>query len=256
VTKAWRTARNLRALDRLMRTRHERFPAAVWRHALARPLVPPTLTRAVESYWRHHPFRAERLARALAARSGAPERWSWRIGGGDGPASFRIPPTPYRHPAFLRGPGHCRICGQPIYRFGWHEDLCGDRTPNARASWHLACVAAWKFWNAPSDQVRLLRRFQQHRCATSRRRLLRASEVDHRIPLFRVWRDHRDLPWPTLLAFWGLPNLQVVSCEVHLRKSLEEGVERRSAQRQRAGVGDRPRLTAADVIMHLTEPLG
>jgi hypothetical protein len=81
VTKDWRAARNLRALDRLMQGRHERFPESVWRHAVARPLVPPTLTRAVVSYWRHHPLRADRLARALAARSGAPEGWSWHVGG-------------------------------------------------------------------------------------------------------------------------------------------------------------------------------
>ena len=125
VTKDWRAARNLRALDRLMQGRHERFPESVWRHAVARPLVPPTLTRAVESYWRHHPLRADRLARALAARSGAPEGWSWHVGElslEGSSATFRSPPTPYRCTAFARGPGHCCICGQPVYRFGWHAD--------------------------------------------------------------------------------------------------------------------------------------
>ena len=198
--------------------RHERFPESVWRHAVARrPLVPATLA--------HHPLRADRLARALAARSGAPEGWSSQVGRQSlegSSATFRSPPTPYRCTAFARGPGHCCICGQPVYRFGWHADVCGD---GARASWHLACVAAWKFWNAPSDQVRLLRRLQRHRCASTGQRLLRSSEVDHRTPLFRVWRDYRDLPWPTLLGFWGLPNLQVVNRDAHVRSRWNRLVE-------------------------------
>jgi hypothetical protein len=241
VTNDWRTKRNLRALDRLLRARHECFPETVWRHAITRPLIPPTLTRAVESYWRHHPLRADRLARALAAPSGAPEGWSWQIGHsfGDLPTTFRMPPAPYRSPLFAKGRGHCCICGQPVYRFGWHSDICEDNSANPRASWHLACVAAWKFWNAPSDHVRLLRRLQGHRCASTGRRLLRSSEVDHRTPLYRVWRDHRDLPWPRLLDFWGLPNLQVVNRDAHVCKSSEEASERR------VGVGSRSRLTSA-----------
>src|SRR6266536_5751702 len=38
----------------------------------ARPYIPPTPRRAFESYWRQHPIRADKLARALAALSGAP----------------------------------------------------------------------------------------------------------------------------------------------------------------------------------------
>ena len=41
----------------------------------------------------------------------------------DLPASFRSPPAPYREAAFARGPGFCCVCGQPVYRFGWHVDL-------------------------------------------------------------------------------------------------------------------------------------
>jgi hypothetical protein len=40
-------------------------------------------------------------------------------------------------------------------------------------------VAAWRFWNTPSDQVRLLKRIQRHRCAETGQRLLRSAEVDH-----------------------------------------------------------------------------
>jgi len=77
------------------------------------------------------------------------------------------------------------------------------------ANWHCACVIAWQFWNAPSDYARLLRRLQARRCGQSGGRLWKSAEVDHRVPLFRVWSEHRETPWPDLLTYWGLPNLQV-----------------------------------------------
>ena len=57
--------------------------------------------------------------------------------------------------------------------------------------------------------------------------MLRSAEVDHRVPLFRVWRDHRDTPWPALLAFWGAPNLQVINRSAHAEKCAREADERR-----------------------------
>jgi len=54
----------------------------------------------------------------------------------------------------------------------------------------------------------VLKRLQRLSCAATRGRLWRTAEVDHRVPLFRVWREHRDPPWPLLLRFWGVPNLQ------------------------------------------------
>jgi hypothetical protein len=60
-------------------------------------------------------------------------------------------------------------------------------------------------------EAALLRRLQVRRCGQTGGRLWKDAEVDHRIPLFRVWRDHRDERWPKLLSYWGLPNLQVIS---------------------------------------------
>jgi 5-methylcytosine-specific restriction endonuclease McrA len=54
------------------------------------------------------------------------------------------------------------------------------------------------------------------RAASPRAR--RNGEIDHRVPLFRVWSDHRDTPWPGLLDFWGLPNLQVINRDIHAAK--------------------------------------
>lgn len=224
-----RAEQNARALARFERALPTPFPAAVLTHALSRRWTPPTPRLAVDSYWRSHPLRADRLARALAKKSGTPEGWTWRLKTGDAadlPVSFRAPPAPYREEKFSRGPGHCCVCGQPVYRLGWHVDLW-DRGPNKNAVWHTACVVAWQLWNAPSDHAKLLRKLQGRRCATSGARLWKTSEVDHRTPLFRVWREHRDTAWPQLLDFWGLPNLQVINRDAHVEKSAEEAATRR-----------------------------
>ena len=224
-----RTAQNQRALERFNKALPDAFPAPVLTHAMARRWTPPTPRLAVDSYWRAHPLRADRLARALAAKTGAPPGWSWRIKSNETPelpATFRSPPAPYREAAHSLGPGFCCVCGQPVYRLGWHEDLW-DRGPNKNAVWHTACVTAWQMWNAPADQAKLLRRLQGRRCATSGARLWKTSEVDHRVPLFRVWREHRDTAWPALLGYWGLPNLQVINREAHVEKSAAEAFTRR-----------------------------
>ncbi|KQT61592.1 hypothetical protein ASG52_01530 [Methylobacterium sp. Leaf456] len=232
-TSEWRESRNAAARARLEKSLRPGFPAHVLHHALTRPLIPPTPSRAVASYWRHHVLRADRLARALAARTGAPEGWTWQVGRGEGrPASFRVPPAPYREDAHAPGLGACRVCGGPVFRFGWHRDLAGDGAPSKRAGWHAACVIAWEFWCSPSDHLKDLKARQRHRCAVSGKRLLRGSEVDHRLPLYRVWREERDLPWPFLLSYWGAPNLQVVNRAGHLLKCREEADERAALRRE------------------------
>jgi hypothetical protein len=90
-------------------------------------------------------------------------------------------------------------------------------------------VIAWQFWNAPSNQARLLRRLQAQRCRETGGRLWKSAEIDHRVPLFRVWSEYRSTPWPALLGFWGLPNLQVINREVHASKCATEARDRRAA---------------------------
>jgi hypothetical protein len=224
--------RNRLSVARLTRAMPSIFPSAVLSRALGRPWVPPTPRLAVDSYWRAHPLRADRLARALARRSGAPDGWTWQLGGSRKsglPTTFRAPPAPYRERTFGRGRGFCCVCGQPVYRFGWHVDLWGGG-PNKRADWHCACVIAWQFWNAPSGETRLLRRVQAGRCAQTGGRLWKTAEVDHRVPLFRVWSERRDTAWPALLDYWGLPNLQVINRDAHAAKCATEARERRDAR--------------------------
>lgn len=224
--------RNRRSLARLARALPQIFPKAVLDRAFSRPFVPPTPRLAVNSYWSAHPLRADRLARALARLSGAPAGWTWRLGNDRKsglPVAFRTPPAPYRERGYSKGNGWCCVCGQPVYRFGWHADLWNAGI-NKNAAWHCACVVAWEFWNAPNSEVRLLRRLQAVRCGLSGRRLWKDAEVDHRIPLFRVWNRHRDTPWPDLLGYWGLPNLQVINRDVHAAKSAQETRDRHAAR--------------------------
>jgi hypothetical protein len=235
-TALFRAEYNKKALARLEKALPDIFPRGPLTRALARPYIPPMPRLAIDGYWRVHPVRADRLARALARKSGAPEGWTWRLSTkrNDGlPGNFRLPPAPYREKAFARGPGNCCVCGQPVYRFGWHVDLW-DKGPSKAASWHSACVIAWRLWVAPSDHVKLLRKIQARRCASSGSRLWKTAEIDHRLPLFRVWREHREETWPNLLDYWGLPNLQVINRDIHVEKCADEAgyrAQQRTAER-------------------------
>lgn len=233
----WRAQKNARSLARLQKALPSIFPAPVLSRALSLPFIPPTPRLAVDRYWRVHPIRADRLARALAAASGAPAGWTWRLGGGDRedglPATFRLPPAPYREAVFARGPGVCCVCGQSVYRFGWHRDLWRAGV-NRNASWHAACVIAWDLWCGPGDFAPTLKRLQGRRCAQTGVRLWKTAEVDHKVPLFRVWREHRHAAWPELLAFWGVPNLQVINRNAHAAKCAAEADDRR---KMRSGAG-------------------
>ena len=178
----YRAERNRAALARLDRVQLRAFPPPVVTHALAKRFIPASARLAVDSYWRAHPLRADRLARALASQTGAPPKWTWRLGKGrkDGlPVNFRQPPAPFRERKFSRGPGFCCVCGQPVYHFGWHRDLW-DAGPNRRAAWHSACVSAWQLWTAPAGHGRMLRRLQDLRCAQTGGRLWKTAEIDHR----------------------------------------------------------------------------
>jgi hypothetical protein len=51
-----------------------------------------------------------------------------------------------------------------------------------------------------------------------------------RVPLFRVWNERRETPWPDLLSYWGLRNLQVINRDVHAAKCAAEAQDRRAAR--------------------------
>ena len=151
--------------------------------------------------------------------------------GGSGTAGAACLSRSARHPRRTAkphthsGPGFCCVCGQPVYRFGWHVDLWGSG-PNKNAVWHSACVVAWQFWNAPSSQIQLLRRIQSRRCAQSGGRLWRNAEVDHRVPLFRVWSEHRDTSLAGAARFLGIA--------ATFRSSIATSTSRNARWRRRA----------------------
>ncbi|RXF73580.1 hypothetical protein [Hansschlegelia zhihuaiae] len=218
---ARRAAWNEVARSKLTASR-DQIPGPVLVQALARRWTPKTARAAVDFYWRAHPLRADRLARALAAAGAPPPGWRWSAP--EIRAGFRLPPQPFRSAS--PEPGRCVVCGQSVFRLGWHVDLWGAGVPNRRAAWHACCVAAWRFWTAPQGARKLIARVQKHKCALGGRRLLKGSEVDHRVPLHEVWRDRRDLPFAKLLGFWGAPNLQVVNAAAHAEKSAREATSR------------------------------
>src|SRR5580693_3757583 len=106
--KTWqeqKAERNRLSVARLTKALPQIFPPFVLSRALGRSFVPPTPRLAIDSYWRAHPLRADRLVRALAARSGAPDGWTWRLAGSRKsglPATFRTPPAPYRETEYAR----------------------------------------------------------------------------------------------------------------------------------------------------------
>ena len=102
-------------------------------------------------YWRAHPIRASGAIACCLDRSTR----SLDVAAGRRPRRRTADHFPNAERAYALGPGFCCVCGQPVYRFGWHVDLWGGRT-NKNARWHCACVIAWQFWNAPSGEVRLL----------------------------------------------------------------------------------------------------
>jgi hypothetical protein len=113
----WLFQRNEKARSRLMRNLPDVFPRAVLVHALSRPFLPATPRRAVDSYWRYHPVRADKLARALAALSGEPEGWVWRVRiEKSGPlASFRVPPPRFVNRPIRRAQAIAVCAGSPYF---------------------------------------------------------------------------------------------------------------------------------------------
>ena len=109
----WRAERNRRALARLQKALPEMFPAQVLRRALGRPFIPPMPRLAVDGYWRDHPVRADRLARSLAAKTGTPAGWRWRLQSGLACSRYSMV-----RPQFLPSPRSClkrgKSCGVEI----------------------------------------------------------------------------------------------------------------------------------------------
>ena len=235
---AWRAERNRRALARLRRGLPAIFPAPR-ADARARALVhAPDAAAGDRSYWRAHPVRADRLARVarrpersargldLAARRG---RRACR-------RAFAVRRRRTARPNSRAARASAASAGNRSTASAG-TSTCGSADPTqCRLAHRLRGGVA--LWNAPSGYIGLLKRLQSRRCATTGERLWKTAEVDHRVPLFRVWGERRDDAWPSLLAYWGFPNLQVINRDVHVEKcaseaTIEVGAGPRQAPRRR-----------------------
>jgi hypothetical protein len=45
-----------------------------------------------------------------------------------------------------------------------------------------------------------------------------------------VWGEYREAPWPKLLDYWGLPNLQAINRDAHAAKCASEARNRSAAR--------------------------
>lgn len=188
--------------------------------------------------------RAEATTRILCWRSGPRPDYDWRpaprpyciisdrreYSGGAPMRTHRNPPLPFH--ADPSRPGWCRICGQPINeRGGWRMSF--RRPQSTRLTWHPVCTTTYFLWAQTSNYAAMVAFRQGGLCALTgepigppAKEYVTNIEVDHVVPLFRVARDHADLPWCEMIRFWGLSNLQALSRAGHLQKCAEEARER------------------------------
>ena len=61
-----------------------------------------------------------------------------------------------------------------------------------------------------------------------------------------MWREHRHTQWPSLLGFWGVPNLRVINRDVHLTKCAEEARSRRVAPLENEAGAMQAKVLTAD----------
>jgi len=188
----------------------------------------------VDRYWHRHPVRAFALMRALMRSNPKPYENEWpkfvapskwcpverkRIYGTEKP-KFRIPPQPYKY--------GCPMCGLTRYNLGWHSDWDGQGMSD-RGYWHKACGAAFGMMQAPNSYNKFFKERQNGLCAITGEKLVSNEyNIDHMIPLYRVYRDFGHLPLDEIIGFWGPKNLRAISLEAHKVKNKEEAEERAS----------------------------
>ena len=211
-----------------MRNLPEVFPGAVLVHALSRPFLPATPRRSVDcigATTRSGPTNSLARSLPLAARrkDGCGESEFRNRGHG---SVFGRPQRRFANQPIRRAPAIVVCAGSPYFGSAGIVTFGATGAQIITLTWHSCCVAAWNLWIAPSDHVRHLKVLQNRRCLATGERLIKNAEVDHRVPLFKVGRDYRDTPWPALLAFWGVPNLQVINRSAQGKCAKEAGERR------------------------------
>lgn len=227
--------------------------------AVIRP-KPPTLN----NWFSKRPFAAERACLTLIARQvEGLEITDWREWGGysrtdwekvyalreagtppaesDYPRMWvkgdpRKPPLPgfWRiHGVKQKGHNFCPVCTGPTFHDGdWRFEAAA---PRWNRSWHAPCLHTSFVWTRYADYAGFLARRQGGVCPETGEAILTDGphgyvkggvEVDHIVPLWKVRLEGGKHPWPGVLRFWGLRNLQALSSVGHKRKTKREAAER------------------------------
>lgn len=188
----------------------------------------------VQRYWYRHPFRAFYLMRALMRENPRPfsrewpemksngktiktpsGRWEFKIS--KERPQFRKPPQPYL--------GGCPMCGGVRYNLGWHSDWDG-KGKSKQGWWHQSCSSAYRLMTSPAEFSQVFYDRQGGFCALTNDPLSDSYDIDHIIPLYRVFRDFGHLEQDELIGFWGPGNLRAITKEAHKRKNAYEAAER------------------------------
>lgn len=191
-------------------------------------------------------IKAEKTTMMLCRRSGLVEGYQWMRTGTywdsrpipeermqSARSAHRSPPLPFH--SFKRlGPGHCRVCGQPIYGAGdYRKAAVSKHKRDSLRTWHDVCTTTYFLMTKPNDFLGVIALRQKGLCAITRepiappaREYVSQADVDHEVPLYRVARDYRDEPWFKLLRFWTLPNLRAITNAAHKAKNAAEAQER------------------------------
>lgn len=198
----------------------------------------------VSRYWYRHPRRAFALMMAMMRANETPiisdwprvvsqSRFTWHGPGGK-PATiikpdktlFREPPQPYLSHEPYRMIG-CPMCGGQRYKLGWHKDWDGSGICQ-KGYWHAACGTAYRLMRNPFDYWKYFYDRQNGICSLSGESLGEKNniQIDHFVPLYKVYRDYRDYPIEDIMVFWGPDNLRAVTKKAHKIKSKFESAER------------------------------
>ncbi len=220
---------NKRLAARLTRATPEIFPAPVLIHANNLRWMPPMPRLAADSYWRAHVIRADRLSRALAAQSGAPDGWTWRTGK-RGPLR-KLPPAA-RHIARRnsRAARASAACGQAVSIASAGTATCG--TP-ARTAAPNGIRPASRRGDCGTRRATTTGCCASCSRAAARRAAAACGRPPRSTTACRCFRCGRSAATRRgrSLSYWGVPNLQVINRDVHAAKCAEEAkyrVQRRT----------------------------
>lgn len=136
---------------------------------------------------------------------------------------FREFPKPFNHGGHGAG---CPMCGGVRYNLGWHTDW--DGTGKSKTGyWHKACAAAYALMSTPNEYSSFFYTRQDGFCSVTGEELIDGQyQIDHIIPLYRVYRDFGHIPVLELIEFWGPNNLRAITTEAHKDKNRYEARER------------------------------